>query len=101
MDHDLFEFSIPQLERYYTERKYTVAQVVKWHLARIHGCNGIYRATEQVLKTHALETAVWEDSETARGGTRGPLWGPRAHYAAPGAAASLPSRCFASSAMVG
>ncbi len=75
MDRDLFEVTVPQLERYYAEHKYTVTQVVEWHLARIHRYNGIYRAVEQVLEKQALETAAHEDAEAARGGTRGPLWG--------------------------
>lgn len=75
MDRDLLEVTVPQLERYYAEHKYTVTQVVEWHLARIHRYNGIYRAVEQVLQKQALETAAREDAEAARGGSRGPLWG--------------------------
>src|SRR5271165_4013470 len=75
MDRDLFEVTVPQLERFYMEHKYTVTQVVQWHLARIHRYNGVYRAVEQVFEKQALETAAQEDAEAARGGTRGPLWG--------------------------
>src|SRR6202167_1484801 len=75
MDRDLLEVTVPQLERYYAEHKYTVTQVVRWHLARIHRYDGVYRAVEQVLERQALETAAREDAEASRGGTRGPLWG--------------------------
>jgi Asp-tRNA(Asn)/Glu-tRNA(Gln) amidotransferase A subunit family amidase len=75
MDRDLLEVTIPQLERYYAEHKYTVRQVVEWHLGRVHRYNGIYRAVEQVLEKQALETADREDAEAARDGSRGPLWG--------------------------
>jgi amidase len=74
MDRDLLEVTVPQLERYYAEHKYTVTQVVRWHLARIHKYDGVYRAVEQVLERQALETAAREDAEASRG-TRGPLWG--------------------------
>jgi Asp-tRNA(Asn)/Glu-tRNA(Gln) amidotransferase A subunit family amidase len=75
MDRDLIEVTVPQLERYYAEHKYTVTQVVRWHLARIHKYDGIYRAVEQVLEKQALEAAAREDAEASRGGARGPLWG--------------------------
>ena len=75
MDRDLLEVTVPKLERYYAEHKYTVTQVVRWHLARIHRYDGVYRAVEQVLERQALDTAAREDAEAFRGGTRGPLWG--------------------------
>jgi len=74
MDRDLYEVTVPQLERFYAAHKYTVTQVVQWHLARIHKYNGVYRAVEQVLEKQALETAAREDAEGAHG-TRGALWG--------------------------
>ena len=77
MDRDLLEVTVPQLERYYAEHRYTVTQVVRWHLARIHKYDGIYRAVEQVLEKQALEAAAREDAEAGRDarGPRGPLWG--------------------------
>jgi len=75
MDRDLIEVTVPQLERYYAEHKYTVTQVVRWHLARIHKYDGIYRAVEQVMEKQALEAAAREDAEGGRGAPRGPLWG--------------------------
>ena len=35
MDDDLLEVTIAQLEKFYASHKYTVTQVVQWHLARI------------------------------------------------------------------
>lgn len=76
MDKDLLEVTIPRLQSYYAQHRYTVSQVVRWHLARIHRYNGIYRAVETVMEAEALAAAAREDAEAARGGTaRGPLWG--------------------------
>jgi amidase len=74
IDKDLFEVTIPQLESFYASRKYTVTQVVKWHLARIHRYNGIYRPVENILERQALATAAKEDAEAATS-PHGPLWG--------------------------
>jgi amidase len=74
MDRDLLEVTIPQLQQYYATHKYTVTQVVQWHLARIHRYNGIYRALETMMESSALATAAREDQEPAAG-VRGPLWG--------------------------
>lgn len=76
MDRDLLEVTIPQLERFYARHKYTVTEVVQWHLARIHRYNRIYRAIETVMATEALAVAAEEDAELARGDARrGALWG--------------------------
>ena len=76
MDRDLLEVTVPQLHALYASHKYTVTQVVQWHLARIHRYNGIYRAVETVLEAQALAVAAREDADAARGvGERGPLWG--------------------------
>ena len=75
IDRDLNEVTVPALERFYTKHKYTVTQVVQWHLARIRRYDGIYRAVEQVLEKQALAAAAREDAAAARGGPRGPLWG--------------------------
>jgi amidase len=74
MDRDLLEVTIPQLQQFYTDRKYTVTQVVQWHLARIHRYNGVYRAVETVMESAALATAAREDQD-GTAGSRGPLWG--------------------------
>jgi amidase len=76
MDRDLLEITVPQLQRLYAEHKYTVTQVVEWHLRRIERYNGIYRAVETLMKSEALATAAREDAEAAAGRiVRGPLWG--------------------------
>jgi amidase len=74
MDKDLFEVTIPQLESFYASHKYTVAQVVQWHLARIHKYNGVYRPIETVLEKEALAAAAKEDAE-ATTVQHGPMWG--------------------------
>src|ERR1700722_5286088 len=68
IDHDLFEVSIPQLEQFYRDHKYTVTQVAKWYIARIHRYNGIYGAIEFLNEKDALETAARMDREAAAGG---------------------------------
>jgi amidase len=76
MDRDLLEVTVPQLQRYYAEHRYSVTQVVQWHLARVHRYNGIYRAVETSLDRAALETAAREDAEAAAGRVNSaPLWG--------------------------
>jgi Asp-tRNA(Asn)/Glu-tRNA(Gln) amidotransferase A subunit family amidase len=72
MDRDLMEVTIPQLEALYSSHKYTVEQVVRWHVARIEKYNGIYRAVQNLDLPGALATAAREDSEAQ---VRGPLWG--------------------------
>lgn len=72
MDRDLMEVTVPQLEAFYAAPKYTVTQVVEWHLARIHRYNGIYRPVEQILEKEALAAAAEEDAAT---GPHGALWG--------------------------
>ena len=73
-DKDLFEVTIPQLESFYASHKYTVTQVVQWHLARIHKYNGIYRPVETILEKEALAAAANEDAETNTT-QHGPMWG--------------------------
>ena len=85
MDRELLEVTIPQLERFYAQHRYTVTQVVQWHLARIDRYNGIYRAIEAVMRSEALASAAREDAEAAAGSAggvaprgaaaRGALWG--------------------------
>src|SRR5579862_6463237 len=77
MDRDLMEVTIPQLEQLYSSHKYTVEQVVRWHVARIEKYNGIYRAVQDLDLPGALATAAREDSEAKAGGenfVRGPMW---------------------------
>jgi hypothetical protein len=67
-DRDLLELNIPQLHRLYAGHKYTVTQVVQWHLARIAKYNGTYRAIEHVDEAGALKTAAREDADARAGG---------------------------------
>ena len=73
MDKDLIEVSIPQLQKFYADRKYTIAQVVDWYLARIDRYNGVYRAYEQIYADAARAEAARQDSDKSAG--HGPLWG--------------------------
>src|SRR5438132_14069742 len=78
MDRDLFEVTIPQLEELYRSHKYTVTEVVKWHMARIARYNGVYRAVQTLDEKGALAAAAREDAEAKAGGNsfrRGPMWG--------------------------
>ncbi len=78
LDRDLMEVSIPQLQGFYRDHKYTVTQVVGWYLDRIQKYNGVYGALEYVDRDGALRTAAQEDEAARAGGagfTRGPMWG--------------------------
>src|SRR3954470_22962983 len=76
LDRDLLDVTVPQLQRFYTDKKYTVTQVVRWHLDRVDRYNGVYGAIETVFREEALAAAAREDADAARAGaTHGPLWG--------------------------
>jgi amidase len=78
MDHDLLEITIPQLEKLYAARQYTVTQVVRWYLARIAKYDGIYHAVQTIDAGGALATAAEEDAAAEKGSSnlqRGAMWG--------------------------
>jgi Asp-tRNA(Asn)/Glu-tRNA(Gln) amidotransferase A subunit family amidase len=75
MDRDLMEVTIPRLQSYYSQHKYTVTQVVNWYLDRIARYNGVYRAIEQVFDADARAAAAREDADNASSAAHGPLWG--------------------------
>jgi Asp-tRNA(Asn)/Glu-tRNA(Gln) amidotransferase A subunit family amidase len=76
MDKDLLEVTVPRLQSYYSQHKYTVTEVVRWHLERIHRYDGIYRSLETVMEADALAAAAREDAEALRGTVmHGALWG--------------------------
>jgi amidase len=78
IDRDLFEITIPQLQALYRSHKYTVTDVVRWHIARIKKYNGIYRAVQTLDESGALAAAAREDAEAKAGGSSfapGPMWG--------------------------
>jgi amidase len=74
MDRDLMEVTVPQLQHYYAQRRYTVTQVVNWYLERIARYNGVYRPIEQVFDADARAAAEREDKEIGAA-SHGPLWG--------------------------
>ena len=78
MDRDLLEVTIPHLEELYRSHKYTVTEVVRWHIARVEKYNGIYGAVQNLDVSGALATAAREDAEAKAASDdarRGPLWG--------------------------
>jgi len=76
MDRDLMEVTVDRLHELYREHRYTVTQVVQWHLDRIARYNGIYRAVQTVTAKAALAEASREDAEAKQPGFRPkPLWG--------------------------
>ena len=76
IDRDLLDVTVPRLHQLYADKKYTVAQVVQWHLDRIDRYNGVYGAIETVYRNDALAEARRQDAEAAKGGgAHPPLWG--------------------------
>jgi amidase len=77
IDRDLLDVTVPQLHRLYSEKKYTVTQVVQWHLDRIDRYNGVYGAIETVFRKAALADATRQDAEITKSGGVGSglLWG--------------------------
>jgi amidase len=73
MDRDLMEITVPQLQKLYADRKYTVTQVTQWYLARIHRYDGVYKAVETRMDKQALADAAREDSDKST--NHGLLWG--------------------------
>jgi amidase len=76
MDRDLMDVTVERLETLYREHRYTVTQVVQWHLDRIARYNGVYRAVQTVNGKSALAEAAREDAEAQKPGFQpSPLWG--------------------------
>ena len=76
MDRDLMEVSVDRLHELYRDHRYTVMQVVQWHLDRIARYNGVYRAVQTVTAKAALTEASREDAEAKQPGFHpGLLWG--------------------------
>jgi amidase len=76
MDRDLLDVTVDQLHAFYHEHRYTVTQVVEWHLDRIARYNGVYRAVQTVTAKAALAEAGREDLQAKQPGFRpAPLWG--------------------------
>ncbi len=76
MDRDLIDVTVDRLHALYREHRYTVVQVVQWHLDRIERYNGVYRAVQTVTAKTALAAAAREDSGAKKPGFHpGALWG--------------------------
>jgi Asp-tRNA(Asn)/Glu-tRNA(Gln) amidotransferase A subunit family amidase len=76
MDRELMEVTVDRLHEFYQHHRYTVKQVVQWHLDRVARYNGIYRAVQTVNQKAALAEAAREDAEAKQPGFRpGLLWG--------------------------
>jgi Asp-tRNA(Asn)/Glu-tRNA(Gln) amidotransferase A subunit family amidase len=76
MDRDLLEVTIPKLEGFYTQHRYTVRQVTEWYLARIARYDVRYRAIIHVNGDAALKQADLEDKQLARPGFKpAPMFG--------------------------
>ena len=76
MDRDLLDVTVDRLHELYLQHRYTVVQVVQWHLDRISRYDGIYRAVQTVTAKTALEEAAREDEEAKQPGFHpGLLWG--------------------------
>lgn len=70
------DVTVERLHRLYRDRRYTVTQVVQWHLDRIARYNGVYLAVQTVATKAALGEAAREDAEARHPGFRpGLLWG--------------------------
>ena len=74
MDRDLMEVTIPRLQSYYAQHRYTISQVVDWYLNRIQRYNGVYRPIEEIFAQDARAAAASEDA-AAPGTPHGALWG--------------------------
>jgi amidase len=77
IDRDLLDVTVPQLHRFYAAKKYSVTQVVRWHLNRIDRYNAVYGAIETIFRNEALAEAARQDAGAAQvsNASRGPLWG--------------------------
>src|SRR5947209_7672120 len=76
MERDLTDVSVERLHALYREHRYSVRQVVQWHLDRLRRYNGVYKVAPAILTTEALSEAAREDSEAGRTDFRPPaLWG--------------------------
>jgi len=76
MDHDLMDVTVDGLHALYRDHRYTVSQVVRWHLQRIARYDGVYQAVQTLNDRAALELAAREDKDAAAPGfSPGPLYG--------------------------
>ncbi len=70
------DVTVDRLHALYREHRYTVVQVVQWHLDRIARYNGVYRAVQTLTDKAALAEAARQDAEATKPGFHpGLLWG--------------------------
>jgi amidase len=76
IDRDLTDISVERLHAFYAAHRYSVRQVVQWHLDRLRRYNGVYKVAPAILAQEALAEAAREDEEARRPNFRPPaLWG--------------------------
>src|SRR3954470_12086607 len=75
IDRDLIDVTVPRLRQLYADKKYTVTQVVRWHLDRIDRYNGVYGAIETLFRKDALDEASKQDADAGNSAGHGALWG--------------------------
>ncbi len=76
IDRDLMDVSVDRLHTLYREHRYTVTEVVQWHLDRLARYNGFYQAVQSITAETALAEAAREDAEARQPGfSPGLLWG--------------------------
>lgn len=76
MDADLLDVTVARLHTLYAQHRYTVTEVVRWHLDRIRRYNDTYKPIQTIEAASALARAAQQDAEAKRPGFRpGPLWG--------------------------
>jgi Asp-tRNA(Asn)/Glu-tRNA(Gln) amidotransferase A subunit family amidase len=70
------DVTVARLHDLYARHRYTVSEVVRWHLARIARYDGVYQAVQTLNDKAALELAEREDAEAKTPGFKpGPLYG--------------------------
>lgn len=76
IDRDLTDISVDGLHALYRAHRYSVRQVVQWHLDRLSRYNGVYKVAPAILTEEALAEAEREDAQARRPDFRPPaLWG--------------------------
>src|SRR5579875_92760 len=76
IDRDLTDVSVERLHALYRAHRYSVHEVVQWHLDRLRRYNGVYKVAPAVLAEEAMSEAAREDAQAQRPGFQPPaLWG--------------------------
>jgi len=76
MDRDLMDVTVERLHELYRAHRYSVTDVMRWHLARIARYDGVYRAVQTLNDKAAMAEAAREDAQADKPGFRpGALWG--------------------------